>query len=116
MMNAQFAPTQVCYVVASKDVDGLYTPEEFVFPDLEEAIRAASDLLDDAPTCDPRVIQVILSPSHQTVVTEALVAEIAAEIKGTKGAYKEGLEKAIEVLRTWQPPIDINDIDHGGTL
>lgn len=53
----------VCYILASRDEDGNYVPEEAVFTDMDEAIQEACEMLDRDPTSDPRLIQVLLDPA-----------------------------------------------------
>src|SRR5688572_23445006 len=114
----------VCYVLASRDADGDYLPEEMVYTEFEEAVGDAALLLAEDPACDPKVLQVILDPGHPSLSALRIADAIEDEIVGTEllaaddpmGAEValQTLARAKEIALQEGEVVHIADIDQSG--
>jgi hypothetical protein len=87
----------VCWVLAYK-VDGVYVPTEFVHPDISSGLEEAGTLLEEDPSSDPKLIQVVLSASNPLLL-EADIRALLEEAKAKAPVHEvDGLQAAITLL------------------
>ncbi len=92
----------VCWLVATKDGEGEYFPENEVYDDFDEAIHKAFELLQDDPQCDPRAIQVILDPEHPCLRIDRCREKLSTlmRVLGDDPEYKDYMEAMQDALDT----------------
>jgi hypothetical protein len=104
----------VCWIIACKDSTGEYIPDDAVYVDFEEAIQMAIAALDEDPTQDPRVVQVILDPCHPSLYMRRVGAEVEAAMTQADAGKRQGLELALSILMREAEVQTVDEAEQGG--
>lgn len=90
----------VVWVLAYK-MGGVYVSHEYIIPDIVEGIEEASKLVEEDPSCDPKLIQVILDPANQALAEADTLSVLEERLSKTPPSSSEylGLQAAITTLK-----------------